>query len=63
MLRFKAFKLTFIRPLVTVPSVYLKFLHGEKEHKENFSFEEVNSVFFYNYPIQLFIKNETEIVI
>ena len=60
-MRLKSFKLNFIRPLQTVPSFYLKFLYGDKTHKEDFSFEESNSIFYYNYPIQLFFKNETEL--
>ena len=63
MLRMKAFKLSFIRGLPTVPSFYLKFSYSDKVHKEDFSFEENNSIFYYNYPIQLFMKKEPEVLI
>lgn len=58
MLRMKSFKLSFIRALPTVPSFYLKFTYGSKSHKEDFSFEEDNGVYLYNYPIQLYLKDE-----
>lgn len=31
--------------------------------KEDFSFEEQDSVFIYNYPVKFFIKNEKEMTI
>ena len=56
MLRLSVFRITLTRELKTIPNFYLKFKYGNKVHKEDFAFEEMDGTYIYNYPVKLYMK-------